>query len=48
MATTRRLHVFLSLNSADKPAVERLAGRLGTEDIDSWLEVWYLIPVHLW
>jgi tetratricopeptide (TPR) repeat protein len=43
-----RYHVFLSHNSADKPAVEELAGRLQKEGIDPWLDKWHLVPGEPW
>ena len=39
-----KYHVFLSHNSADKPAVEELAIRLRREGIEPWLDKWVLIP----
>jgi signal transduction histidine kinase/DNA-binding NarL/FixJ family response regulator len=45
----KRHKVFLSHNSADKPAVEALAHRLRQEeDIDPWLDKWNLIPGQPW
>jgi formylglycine-generating enzyme required for sulfatase activity len=41
-------HVFLSHNSADKPAVEELAQRLANEGIQAWLDKWHLIPGNRW
>ena len=41
-------HVFLSHNSADKPAVEELAKRLKADGIESWLDKWHLIPGEPW
>jgi diguanylate cyclase (GGDEF)-like protein/PAS domain S-box-containing protein len=41
-------HVFLSHNSADKPAVEALAVRLRKEGIEPWLDKWNLIPGEAW
>jgi WD40 repeat protein len=41
-------HVFLSHNSADKPAVEELARRLAKEGIQAWLDKWNLIPGDPW
>ena len=44
-----KIKIFLSHNSADKPAVESLALRLGQEaDIDPWLDKWNLIPGQPW
>lgn len=43
--------VFLSHNSADKPAVETLARRLlavAEKDIEPWLDKWNLIPGQPW
>jgi hypothetical protein len=44
MSELGRYHVFLSHNSADKPAVEELARRLVKESIQPWLDTWNLIP----
>ena len=44
MAEDSRYHVFLSHNSADKPAVEELARRLVKEGIQPWLDKWNLDP----
>lgn len=41
-------HVFLSHNSADKPAVEELARRLKADGLESWLDKWHLIPGEPW
>ena len=41
-------HVFLSHNSADKPAVEELARRLKVEGIEPWFDRWHLIPGEPW
>ncbi len=41
-------HVFLSHNSADKPAVEELAFRLRKEGVEPWLDKWNLIPGAPW
>ena len=46
--TGQRYHVFLSHNSADKPAVERLALKLRAEGINPWLDEWNLIPGKPW
>lgn len=43
-----RFHVFLSHNSADKPAVEELAHRLTKEGVEPWLDKWHLIPGDPW
>ncbi len=40
--------VFLSHNSADKPAVESLAHCLRAEGIEPWLDNWNLIPGNPW
>ena len=40
--------IFLSHNSADKPAVEELAKRLIEENIIPWLDKWNLIPGDPW
>ena len=36
--------IFLSHNSADKPAVEALAHKLRDAGINPWLDKWHLIP----
>jgi len=42
-------HVFLSHNSADKPAVEEVALRLRQQHgIEFWLDKWHLIPGAPW
>ena len=41
-------HVFLSHNSADKPAVEELARRLKADGIEPWLDKWHLVPGTPW
>jgi hypothetical protein len=41
-------HVFLSHSTADKPAVENLAGRLAEKGIEAWLDKWNLIPGASW
>lgn len=46
-----KIKIFLSHNSADKPAVETLAFRLravAENDIDPWLDKWNLIPGAPW
>ena len=43
-----RFDVFLSHNSADKPAVEAVAERLTTEGIAAFLDKWHLIPGDPW
>ncbi len=40
--------VFLSHNSADKPAVEQLARRLLAAGVHPWLDSWNLIPGDPW
>lgn len=40
--------VFLSHNSADKPAVEALAQRLLTAGFKPWLDSWNLVPGDPW
>ncbi len=45
---TARFHVFLSHNSADKPAVEELAHRLRKDGVEPWLDKWHLIPGDPW
>jgi hypothetical protein len=42
------VRVFLSHSSADKPAVEALALRLGREGFEPWLDHWHLIPGDPW
>src|SRR5690349_10461987 len=44
----QRHDVFLSHNSADKPAVEGLARRLMAAGIQPWLDTWNLIPGEPW
>ena len=46
--STARFHVFLSHNSADKPAVEELARRLKAEGLEPWFDKWDLIPGQPW
>jgi TIR domain len=43
-------HVFLSHSTADKPAVENIAGRLAEKgiEIEAWLDKWNLIPGTSW
>ncbi|HKB03395.1 MAG TPA: toll/interleukin-1 receptor domain-containing protein [Gemmataceae bacterium] len=43
-----RFHVFLPHNSADKPAVEALAGRLRAEGLEPWLDLLHVIPGDPW
>src|SRR4051812_26896183 len=40
--------VFLSHNSKDKPAVERIAGLLKRAQLEPWLDVWRLTPGGQW
>jgi hypothetical protein len=44
MTAPNKFSVFLSHNSADKPAVEELARRLRKEGLEPWLDKWNLIP----
>src|SRR4029450_11148004 len=37
-------HLFLSHNSADKPAVEVIAHKLKDAGVEPWLDKWCLIP----
>jgi hypothetical protein len=39
-----RFDVFLSHNSRDKPAVERIARRLKDAGLEPWLDAWYCTP----
>jgi len=48
MAEDLPYDVFLSYNSADKPAIEELARRLAREGIRPWLDRWHLIPGEPW
>ena len=41
-------NVFLSHNSSDKPAVERLAEKLEEAGITPWLDKWNLVPGDPW
>ncbi len=43
-----KFHVFLSHNSADKPAVEELARRLKGDGLEGWLDKWHLVPGEPW
>ncbi len=45
---TAQFDVFLSHNSADKPAVEALAQRLLAADLQPWLDSWNLVPGEPW
>ena len=40
--------VFLSHNSADKPAVETLTRRLVEVGLTPWLDTWNLVPGEPW
>jgi hypothetical protein len=45
MSEETRYHVFLSHNSADKPAVEELARRLhGDARLSFWFGPWHSVP----
>jgi hypothetical protein len=48
LMSTARFHVFLSHNSADKPAVEELARRLKAEGLEPWFDKWDLILGQPW
>ena len=43
-----RRFVFLSHNTADKPAVEEIARRLEAEGIEPWFDAWHLVPGEKW
>ncbi|MBS0203856.1 MAG: toll/interleukin-1 receptor domain-containing protein [Planctomycetes bacterium] len=43
-----KFHVFLSHNSADKPAVEEIGRRLKEDGLESWFDKWHLIPGEPW
>lgn len=43
-----RIDVFLSHNSADKPAVEELAQRLRAVGLEPWLDKWNLVSGDSW
>lgn len=47
-AASETFDVFLSHNSADKPAVEELAHKLLQLGISPWLDKWNLIPGQPW
>ncbi len=47
-ASERRFDVFLSHNSSDKPAVERIAEQLKREGLAPWLDSWELLPGGRW
>ncbi len=49
MAERNSFDVFLSHNSADKPVVETLAGRLEDEaGLRPFLDKWHLVPGNPW
>src|SRR4051794_34478378 len=48
LVASPRFHVFLSHNSRDKPAVERLAERLKHAGLEPWLDAWCLTPGRAW
>jgi len=48
MPREKRYDVFLSHNSADKPAVEYLAQRLRQEGLEPFLDKWHLVPGDPW
>jgi hypothetical protein len=43
-----RFDVFLSYNSADRPAVKGIADRLRAAGLEPWLGEWYLLPGEPW
>jgi hypothetical protein len=43
-----RFDVFLSHNSKEKPAVERIAEKLKREKLEPWLDKWCLPPGGDW
>ena len=43
-----RFRVFLSHNSKDKPAVERIAERLKRAGLEPWLDSWRLTSGGAW
>jgi WD40 repeat protein len=43
-----RFDVFLSHNSRDKPAVERVARALKKQGLEPWLDAWHLTPGGDW
>ena len=48
-ASKHAYDVFLSHNSADKPAVEALAARLEDEEgLKAFLDIWHLVPGEPW
>jgi TIR domain len=48
VTATKTFDVFLSHNSKDKPAVERIAQKLTREGLDPWLDKWALTPGGQW
>jgi hypothetical protein len=48
MAQETQYDVFLSHNSQDKPAVERLTHRLVEAGLIPWLDTWNLVPGEPW
>jgi WD40 repeat protein len=48
VTVTKTFDVFLSHNSKDKPAVERLAQKLQREGLEPWLDKWALTPGGRW
>lgn len=46
--TTKKYDIFLSHNSACKPAVESIAGILEDEGIQVFLDIWHLVPGEPW
>lgn len=48
MTAAKTFDVFLSHNSKDKPAVERLAQKLQREGLEPWLDKWALTPGGQW
>jgi hypothetical protein len=48
VVTMPKYDVFLSHNSADKPAVETLARRLVEAGLTPWLDTWNLAPSEPW
>ncbi|HEX8649446.1 MAG TPA: TIR domain-containing protein [Pyrinomonadaceae bacterium] len=48
VAVSRPFDVFLSHNSKEKPAVERIAEKLKRDGIEPWLDKWCLTPGGNW
>src|SRR5262245_51487871 len=48
MTTSSAFDVFLSHNSREKPAVERIARKLQDAGIRPWLDAWCLTPGGQW